>query len=61
MIRTKASLLNVSTVSHIVWTDENDMGKLKRNEVRLKDMSEAWYCETCKLVFAELEVRQPLF
>lgn len=61
VIRSKASLINISAISDIVWTDEQDIGKLKRNEVKLKNMSKAYYCETCKLVFAELELKPPIF
>ncbi len=60
-IRSKASLLNPIAVSDLVWTDEKDIGKLKRNEAKLSEENEAWYCEKCKLVFAELPLKPPVF
>ena len=60
-IRCKASVLNATALSSLVWTDEKDIGKLKRNEVKLSEENEAWYCETCNRVVAEINVKPPLF
>ena len=60
-IRSKASLINPMAASYLVWTDENDIGKLKRNEAKLSEENEAWSCETCKLVFSELSVKPSAF
>ena len=60
-IRSKASLLNPIAASDLVWTDEKDSGKMKRNEPKLSEENEAWYCENCKLVFSELPVKPPVF
>ena len=60
-IRSKASLLNPIAASDLVWTDEKDIGKMKRNEAKLSEENEAWYCENCKLVFSELPVKAALY
>ena len=60
-ITSKASLLNPIAASDLVWTDEKDIGKMKRNEAKLSEENEAWYCEICKLVFSELPVKPPVF
>ena len=60
-IRSKASWYNPIASSSIVWTDEKDIGNLKRNEVKISEDNEAWYCEKCKLVFSELPVKPSVF
>ena len=60
VIRAKTSMLKPGLTS-LVWTDSDDIGKLKRNELKLSEENEAWYCEVCNKVLAEICVKPPLF